>query len=70
MYISCGSCNQTGDFGDFTRTAVGGDLPKGSYQCPFCGTAWKIESEGPPKVLDSGFVMPAPLKIVKTDGRL
>ncbi len=68
--ITCGRCGQTADMDEFTKTPIGGDLPKGQYQCPFCNVAWKIEKDGEATILESGFVMPPKLKVVETDSQM
>lgn len=40
--ITCGYCRHTDDFDKFIRT-VTGELPVGSYQCPACRRAWRVE---------------------------
>jgi len=45
MNITC-KCGHTADIDDFCRTLLFGELPKGQFQCPGCGEAWKrVESE-------------------------
>lgn len=68
--VTCGRCDNSDDFERFTSTPVAGDLPKGHFQCPFCGLSWKIVADGEAKMLPSGFVMPPKVKVVASEGRL
>jgi hypothetical protein len=34
------------------------------YRCPACGVAWRVEPEGVARMTPSGFVLPAPNRIV------
>jgi len=70
MLITCGKCGHEANIDDFTRTEVFGELPRDQYQCPQCRTAFKREPQGKPHVSMSGFVIPAPMKIVQIEGRL
>lgn len=38
--LSC-KCGHVADFDLFCKTPLFGDLPKGHYQCPDCGFAFK-----------------------------
>jgi hypothetical protein len=69
MDMTCGYCGHTADFDEFTRTVIGGDLPKGMFQCPKCQRAW-WRKQGRPKVCASGFVMPGDVRLVEVGGRL
>ena len=40
--ITC-TCGHTADIDEFTRSPLGTELPGGSYQCPGCTRAWRIE---------------------------
>jgi len=68
--VTCGRCGNSEDIDLFTSTPVAGDLPKGHFQCPFCGLAWKIVADGEAKMLQSGVVIPPKAKVETTEGRL
>lgn len=68
--VTCGCCGNSDNIDRFTSTPVNGDLPKGHYQCPFCGHAWKIIAKGEAKMLKSGFVIPPKVKVVASEGVL
>lgn len=70
--INCGHCGHKGEFDTFTRTTIGGDLPKGQYQCPECGAAWKVQGSEF-RVLRSGsdsMIIPGRVEVVPVQGRL
>lgn len=50
-------CGHEADIDEFCRTPVGGELPRGHYQCPQCRRAWSVR-RGPPRVGWSGMVLP------------
>ncbi|MDB6078806.1 MAG: hypothetical protein JWO82_2553 [Akkermansiaceae bacterium] len=58
-------CGHEGDFMDFCRRPVSGDLPPGQYQCPVCHRAWTYRPTGPPHIGWSGLVIPAPVAEVE-----
>lgn len=68
--VTCGRCGNSDDIDRFVSTPIAGDLPKGHFQCPFCGIAWKIVADGEAKMLESGFVMPPKNKLAAAEGRL
>lgn len=37
--LTCWHCGAEAPLDDFCRTPVGGDLPRGQFQCPKCGNA-------------------------------
>jgi|LGVF01.2.fsa_nt_gb hypothetical protein len=67
--IQC-RCGHADEFECFCRTEIGGELPKGQFQCPECGEAWAVRSKGAPTMTPSGFVIPAKREIVAVQGRL
>lgn len=40
--ITC-TCGHDASLDEFTRAPLGTELPAGSYQCPGCKRAWRIE---------------------------
>ena len=54
--IICGGCGYQGEFDEFTRTTVGGDLPANTFQCPVCRLAIKRRLSGR-QVFESGLVI-------------
>lgn len=70
MQITCGQCGQASDFDDFTRTPVGGALPRNTFQCPACGYAFERRSTGQGTLFPSGLYVPGPVSLVPVDGRL
>lgn len=71
MNITC-RCGCTADIDAFCRTELFGELPKGQYQCPGCGVAWKrVESEH--RILRYGSaatIIPGRVELVMVNGRL
>lgn len=45
MQITC-KCTYQGDFDEFSRTLISGELPPGQFQCPSCGLAWQRKETG------------------------
>lgn len=68
--IICGACGHQADLDDFCRTAIGGELPKHTYQCPACSRAFQVRVTAPGTRYPSGLYVPAPLQVVEVDGRL
>lgn len=66
--IQC-KCGHEAPYELFTRTEIGGDLPKDHYQCPGCHEAWTYRQK-PATVLDSGFVMPGDRIKIKANSSL
>jgi len=69
--LSC-KCGHVADLDSFCRTPIGGDLPNGQFQCPFCRYAWKRQ-ESDYRVLRSGdsvCFVPGKVELVPVDGRL
>lgn len=67
--LTCGRCGHTAGLMDFTRTPVGGELPRGVYQCPQCGLALE-RVQGRPEVTPSGFVLPGPVTVRRVPAKL
>lgn len=67
--ITCGSCGHETDADRFCRTPMFGQLPKNTYQCPKCKTAFERRM-APATVLESGFVMPGKISLEKVEARL
>lgn len=63
--ITCGRCRHTADFFDFCRTPITGELPKDTFQCPNCRTAWRMEITEPGYRTRSGFFIPPTRKAVQ-----
>jgi hypothetical protein len=70
MLITCGSCGQSADIDAFTRTPVGGELPKNTFQCPACGCAFERRVKGPGTRYESGLYVPGPMEVVRVETRL
>lgn len=69
MLMICGACSHQADIDLFCRTAISGELPKNTYQCPACGHA--IERRfGPARLHPSGWVEPGTVQLVPVEGRL
>ena len=49
--LTCGKCGHQADMFDFCATPVYGALPPGQYQCPGCGTAFKVQAAGELRIL-------------------
>jgi hypothetical protein len=69
MHLTCGACGHEADLDEFTRTPIGGALPKNIFQCPRCHIAIE-KRHGPARVLDSGFVMPGKVELVRVQASL
>lgn len=67
--ITCGHCGQQSDFDNWTRTPVAGELPRGHYQCPACGIAFKRQM-GPSTVYPSGLVIGGDVELVPVQASL
>jgi len=71
MNLTC-KCGHTADIDAFCRTALFGELPRGQYQCPGCGIAWRrVESEH--RIMRHGSaatIIPGRVEMVAVDGRL
>jgi hypothetical protein len=67
--LTCGTCGHKGEFDDFCKTPVGGDLPRGVYQCPVCNRAVRVTA-GPGTRFPSGLYVPGPITLVPVDARL
>lgn len=69
--ISC-RCGHQATFEEFTSTPVGGDLPRGHYQCPACHFAWRVDNrEGEARRSPvTGFVYVPPSRLVGVDPAL
>ena len=64
--IRCGSCGETSPIDEWTCRPLRGQLPQDSFQCPVCNVAIR-RKHGKPKVYKSGFVLPGPVTIEKTE---
>lgn len=58
MLLSCGKCGHTSDFFDFCSIPIGGELPKGTHQCPACKRAWRMEKVEEDRRYASGLFIP------------
>jgi ssDNA-binding Zn-finger/Zn-ribbon topoisomerase 1 len=69
--VTC-KCGHVADLDEFCRTPVFGELPKGEYQCPACGYAFKrVFSEV--KTFKAGgewHAIPGKCELVQVAGRL
>lgn len=70
MLMTCGWCGHRADLDEFTRTPVGGDLPKNTFQCPACGRAFERRVSGPGVRYESGLYVPGPVELVPVPSRL
>lgn len=61
--ITC-RCGHEADFEEFQRTPVGGDTPRGQYQCPKCNRRWTYH-QAPGKHYDSGLFIPGKRTLVE-----
>jgi hypothetical protein len=57
--LRCVRCGHEADFELFQRTPVSGELPAGTFQCPGCRRAWRMESEGVGQWFENGLYIPA-----------
>lgn len=69
IQIRCGNCGHKADAWAFCETPVSGELPVGTFQCPACHVAFRM-CQGPPKIYESGFVVPGDVTIVEVDSVL
>jgi hypothetical protein len=53
MAITCGECGKTSDALEWTRRHLGGDLPKGVFQCPKCRVAFRRVGKGVTVIRDA-----------------
>jgi hypothetical protein len=58
VMLECGKCGHESDFMDFCSTPITGDLPRGTYQCPSCKNAWRMEKFEEGQFLDGGLYIP------------
>jgi hypothetical protein len=56
--ITCGQCRHTADIFEFCETPISGTLPLGTYQCPKCRKAWRMQTQGEGQQFDSGLYIP------------
>lgn len=71
MNITC-ICGHTADIDDFCRTPIGGELPKGHFQCPACNRAWR-RKESEHRILRFGTeatLIPGKVELVPIEARL
>lgn len=68
--IKCGMCGQTSDFDLFCVSPLGLPLPKRTYQCPVCHSAFELKPVGKAMIYESGLQVPAPVAIVPIQGSL
>lgn len=64
VLLQCAKCGHEADFFDFSRTPIGGDLPKGTHQCPNCKRAWCMEAQGKGELFASGLFIPPGRKAI------
>jgi hypothetical protein len=69
MTITCGECGQAADLDKWTETAIAGQLPRNTYQCPTCHFAFE-RVQTPGERYPNGFYMPGPVKLVPVEARL
>lgn len=69
MQISC-KCGHSADFDEFSRSSLGIELPRGTFQCPACRYAWKIVPDGYARMTEDGYVIPPKSKLVQCEGYL
>lgn len=62
--LTCRHCGHTADLFDFTATPITGELPSGTYQCPACRRAWRMEKTAPGRWTSSGFFIPPTMRAV------
>ena len=67
--VTCGDCGHQADINDWTATPIYGDLPRGEYQCPSCGVAFK-RSIGPSEIIGNGHIIPGQVSLVPVAGRM
>jgi ribosomal protein S27E len=70
MHIACGGCGHEADIDAFTRTAVFGELPKNTFQCPACGLAIERRMSGPGVSYGPGRYVSGPVELVVVESRL
>ena len=56
--LTC-KCGHEADIEEFQQTPITGKLPCGTYQCPSCRKAWRMESQGKGEFYPSGLYIPA-----------
>lgn len=61
--LSC-KCGHEADFEEFQRTEITGDLRAGTFQCPKCRHAWRMEAIAAGTLYESGLYIPATRKPV------
>ena len=66
--ITC-KCGHTGPHESFTQTLTG-ELPRGQFQCPACGDAWRVVNDRPAHMTARGFFMPASLKVIGAQAQI
>lgn len=68
--MTCGQCQHQADLDEFMKTPIGGQLPKGVFQCPACQKAFERKTMVPGIRYPSGLFIPGPVQIVATITRL
>lgn len=70
--LTCGHCGHQDELDCFCRTPIGGELPKGQYQCPACNIAWRrVQSDY--RMIQAGkerLFIPGKIQLVPCDGSL
>lgn len=68
--ITCGKCRGISPALAWSERPISGDLPRGEYQCPKCGDAFRRERAAEASRFENGKWIYSPINLVPIASRL